>query len=447
MLLNFQVANWACFRDPMNFTMEAGPERDAGGHLVKIGAKSRPLKVLPVAAVYGNNASGKSQFIAALSFLRSLVIEEFKTGRLPLAPFLLDDTLAKEPTHFVIQFVVGDSVYELDVLLTDSEIRRETLSRYNSRNTDKTAIYVREGQKVVSCTWGGDAYCQYVKTMNVDPTRLFLTLSAIFAAGKDELIASVYNWFSRSLVIITPGSHYIGVDDYCTEGRIADRTLDYLARFDTGISRLDAEVVPLSAFHPSLLDEVRKLLTPGASHRRLLGNEVFVFSLDEKGELVARRLVALHAKAAGGEMPFPISLESEGTRRMLDFIPALARLTEPNQSMTFVVDEIDNKLHHLVTRALVEDFIATCTADTRTQLIFTTHDLLLMAQDLCRRDEMWVTDKAPDGSATLADFASFEGLRKGTKIRDIYLDGRLGGIPRHIGELGAVIKEVTYANA
>ena len=300
MLLNFQVANWACFRDPLNFTMEAGPERDAGGHLVKIGAKSRPLKVLPVAAVYGNNASGKSQFIAALSFLRSLVIEEFKTGRLPLAPFLLDDTLAKEPTHFVIQFVVGDSVYELDVLLTDSEIRRETLSRYNSRNTDKTAIYVPEGQKVVSCTWGGDAYCQYVKTMNVDPTRLFLTLSAIFAAGKDELIASVYNWFSRSLVIITPGSHYIGVDDYCTEGRIADRTLDYLARFDTGIGR---------------------------------------------------------------------------------------------------------------------------------------------------RDEMWVTDKAPDGSATLADFASFEGLRKGTKIRDIYLDGRLGGIPRHIGELGAVIKEVAYANA
>ena len=71
MLLNFQVANWACFRDPMNFTMEAGPERDAGGHLVKIGAKSRPLKVLPFAAVYGNNASGKSQFIAALSFLRS----------------------------------------------------------------------------------------------------------------------------------------------------------------------------------------------------------------------------------------------------------------------------------------------------------------------------------------------------------------------------------------
>ena len=147
---------------------------------------------------------------------------------------------------------------------------------------------------------------------------------------------------------------------------------------------------------------------------------------------MARRLVALHAKAAGGEMPFPISLESEGTRRMLDFIPALARLTEPNQSMTFVVDEIDNKLHHLVTRALVEDFIATCKADTRTQLIFTTHDLLLMDQDLCRRDEMWVTDKAPDGGATLADFASFEGLRKGTKIRDIYLDGRLGGIPRHI---------------
>lgn len=412
--------------------MEAGPDLDEGGHPVKIGAKSRPLKVLPVAAVYGNNASGKSQFFAALAFLRNLVVEEYKTGRLPLAPFLLDDTFAKEPTHFVLQFIVSDSVYELDVLLTESEIHREVLSRYNSRNTDKTAVYVREGQKIVSCSWGGDAYCQYVKTMTVDPTRLFLTLSAIFATGKDELIAAISNWFARSLVLITPGSHYIGVDDYCTEGRIAERTLDYLARFDTGISRLDAESVPLSAFHPSLLDEVRKLLTPGASHRRLIGNEVFVFSLDAKNELVARRLIALHTKATGEEMPFPIPLESEGTRRMLDFIPAIARLTEPNQSMTFVVDEIDNKLHHLVTRALIEDFIATCTADTRTQLIFTTHDLLLMDQDLCRRDEMWVTDKAPDGSATLSASSAFEGLRKGTKIRDVYLDGRLGGIPRHI---------------
>lgn len=432
MLLNFQVANWACFRDPMCFTMEAGAERDVGGHLVKIGAKTRPLKVLPVAAIYGNNASGKSQFIAALSFLRSLVIEEYKTGRLPLSPFLLDDTYAKKPTHFVIQFVVNDAVYELDVLLTDSGILNETLARYNSRNTDKTFIYKREGQKVVSCTWGGDAYCQYVKTMSVDQTRLFLTLSAIFAAGKDLLIASIYNWFVQSLVIITPGSHYIGVDDYCTEGRIADRTLEYLARFDTGISRLDSEIIPLSAFHPGLLDEVRKMLKPGASHRRLIGNEVFLFSFDEKGELVARRLVVLHSKVSGEEMPFPMPYESDGTRRMLDFIPAIARLTEPHQSLTFVVDEIDNKLHHLVTRALIEDFIETCGADTRAQLIFTTHDLLLMDQELCRRDEMWVTDKAPDGSATLSDFSAFEGLRKGTKIRDVYLDGRLGGIPRHI---------------
>lgn len=432
MLLNFQVENWACFRDPMCFTMEAGAERDVEGHLIKIGAESRPLKILPIAAVYGNNASGKSQFISALSFLRSLVVEEYKTGRLPLSPFLLDDAYAKKPTHFVIQFVVSDVVYELDVLLTDNEILKETLSRYNSRNTDKTAIYVREGQKVLSCTWGGDAYCQYVGTMSVDRTRLFLTLSAIFAAGKDPLIASIYNWFAQSLVIITPSSHYIGVDDYCTEGRIADRTLDYLARFDTGISRLDSENVPLSAFHPSLLDEVRKMLKPGASHRRLIGNEVFLFSFDDKGELVARRLVALHTKANGDEMPFPMPFESDGTRRMLDFIPAIARLTEPHQSLTFVVDEIDNKLHHLVTRALIEDFIRTCNAGTRTQLIFTTHDLLLMDQELCRRDEMWVTDKAPDGSATLADFSSFEGLRKGTKIRDVYLDGRLGGIPRHI---------------
>jgi len=432
MLLNFEVSNWACFRDSVTFTMQAGSERDEQGHVAKIGAKTRPIKVLPLAAIYGNNASGKTQFISALSFLRSLVVEEYTTGRLPLTPFLLDDKVSKEPTRFLVQFIVSETIYELEVILTDSEIRKEVLSRYNTRNTAKSLIYEREGQKVVSCAWGGEAYCQYVATMVVDPTRLFLTLSAIFAAGKDPLIDSVYNWFATSLVIITPGSHYIGVDDYCCKGAIGDRTIEYLSRFDTGISRLDSKGVPLSAFSPSMIEGVRKALKPGNCLRRMMGDELFVFSLNETGEVVAKRLVALHTKATGEEMPFPMPYESDGTRRMLDFIPVIAQLTEPSQTKTFVVDEIDNKLHHLVTRALIEDFIGTCRADTRAQLIFTTHDLLLMDQELCRRDEMWVTDKAPDGSSTLSDFSSFEGLRKDTKIRDVYLDGRLGGVPRHI---------------
>lgn len=432
MLLNFEVENWACFRDPVCFTMQAGAERNTTDHLIKVGSKSRPLKILPIAAIYGNNASGKTQFISALSFLKNLVLGEYKTGHFPLQPFLLDDECRQKPTHFVLQFVVTDVVYELDVLLKDTEILNETLSRYNTRNTSKTIIYKRDGQKVSTCTWGGSAYCKYVETLSVDPTRLFLTLSAIFASNEDSCVATVYNWFANSLVVITPTSHYSGFDDYCCGGMITQKTLNYLERFDTGISRLESESVPLTSFNPIIVDEIRNLLKPGLCHRRLLGNELYVFTFDDSGDLIAKRLVAFHTTSTGDEFPFPMPYESDGTRRMLDFIPIIAQLTDPKQQMVFVVDEINNRLHHLVTRALIEDFIMTCNADSRKQLIFTTHDLLLMDQNISRRDEMWVTDKAPDGHAILSDLSAFENLRKDSKIRDIYLDGRLGGVPRHI---------------
>ena len=431
MLLNFEIENWTCFRNRTSFTMQAGSERDPDGRIAKIGAPSRPLKVLPLAAIYGNNASGKTRFVTALSFLRDLVLEEYKTGVLPVFPFLLDDESAKSPTHFNLQFVIHEEVYELDVVLTDSSILKESLAKYNSRTTSKAFIYEREGQSVKSCAWGGDAFCKFVNTMTVDPTRLFLTLSSIFA-GQDPLVASIFGWFASSLVLITPGSHYLGVDDCCADGSMDAKTRDYLSRFDTGISRLEAPLVSLDTFRPQLIDDLRRTLKPGTCTRRLVGKELYLFAFDGKKELTAKRVTALHAKTSGGDMPFPMAFESDGTRRMLDFIPAISRLSEPNQEIVFVVDEIDRNLHHLVTRALIEDFLMTCNAKTRAQLIFTTHDLLLMDQDLCRRDEMWVTDKDPEGKSTLTDFASFKGLRKDTKIRDVYLDGRLGGIPRHI---------------
>lgn len=98
----------------------------------------------------------------------------------------------------------------------------------------------------------------------------------------------------------------------------------------------------------------------------------------------------------------------------------------------FIVDEIDRNLHHLVTRALIEDFLESCTPEARSQLIFTTHDLLLMDQKICRRDEMWAADKSPDGKSRLTDFSSFAGIRKDTNIRDVYLEGRFGGVPRSL---------------
>lgn len=85
---------------------------------------------------------------------------------------------------------------------------------------------------------------------------------------------------------------------------------------------------------------------------------------------------------------------------------------------------------HLADTRLLEAYLASCFADTRSQLLLTTHDVLLMDQQLLRRDEMWVAERKPKGASTLVSFAEYKDVRYDKDIRKSYLQGRLGGIPR-----------------
>ena len=431
MILNYEVTNWACFADTVRFSMEAGPERDPMGKLARVGSKSRPLKVLPMAAIYGNNASGKTQFIESLLFLRNLMLGEYKAKRIPRSPFALDSMSTGRMTSFVLQFIIEAQIYELSIDLTDVEIISEELSVFSTRAKDKTLLYRRKGSAVEERVRGDESFRSYVKGMKIEATRAFLTLSAMLE-NKDAQIAKVFTWFARTLQIISPSSRYMALEDYCAPGDIGSRAIEYLSRFDTGIARLEPKVVDLGQFSPPLIEELRANLTPGASTRRMIGSSVYVFELTTDSALIAKKLYAVHTAEDGSQMAFPMDMESDGTRRMLDLIPAVCKLKSDACPTVFIVDEIDRNLHHLVTRALIEDFLESCTPEARSQLIFTTHDLLLMDQKICRRDEMWAADKSPDGKSRLTDFSSFAGIRKDTNIRDVYLEGRFGGVPRSL---------------
>ena len=95
----------------------------------------------------------------------------------------------------------------------------------------------------------------------------------------------------------------------------------------------------------------------------------------------------------------------------------------------YVVDELDRCLHTMLTKQLIEDFTSSCGPATRKQLLFTTHDLLLMDQSLMRRDEMYIAQRGTDGCSELVGLAEFEGIRFDKDLIRSYLDGRFGGIP------------------
>ena len=105
------------------------------------------------------------------------------------------------------------------------------------------------------------------------------------------------------------------------------------------------------------------------------------------------------------------------------------KLLGQNAKYVFVVDEIDRSLHTLLTRQLLELYLSSRSAGSRSQLLFTTHDMLLMDQQLLRRDEMWVTERDTTGISSLYSFGEFKEVRSDKDLKRSYLQGRLGGIP------------------
>jgi len=137
--------------------------------------------------------------------------------------------------------------------------------------------------------------------------------------------------------------------------------------------------------------------------------------------------VTFHSNSLGESVKFGMEYESDGSRRVIDLLPVFLDLCVENSHKVYVIDELDRSLHTLLTRHLLEGYLSSCSSETRAQLLFTTHDVLLMDQDLLRRDEMWITERAEKGGSSLTSFSDFKDVRYDKDIeRAIYKDGWAG---------------------
>ena len=121
---------------------------------------------------------------------------------------------------------------------------------------------------------------------------------------------------------------------------------------------------------------------------------------------------------------------NRGVDEMAQLLDAAVYAPVAGRTKVYVIDEVDRSLHTLLTRRLLEAYLASCGPETRSQLLLTTHDVLLMDQDLLRRDEMWVAERDASGASALTSFSEYKDVRYDKDIRKSYLQGRLGGVPR-----------------
>ena len=131
----------------------------------------------------------------------------------------------------------------------------------------------------------------------------------------------------------------------------------------------------------------------------------------------------------GKEIKFNLFQESDGSLRLIDLLPAFIDLCSGESKKVIVIDELDRSLHFLLIKNLLENYLLNCSKDTRCQLFFSSHNLLLMDKELLRLDEIWLSSRDLDGVTSLKSFGDFKEVEKDENIMKSYLLGRLGGIP------------------
>ncbi|MEO5375440.1 MAG: ATP-binding protein [Alphaproteobacteria bacterium] len=382
--------------------------------------------VLPVAALYGANASGKTSVVRALVYFQEAVLYSHRRGEpgspILTNPFLLDEKFTSTPTRMNCDFVHDGVRYHFGFKLTSREIVEEWLYAYpNGRQ--QIWYHLKAGEPpVLGAALGRRRKDLYGKR----PNSLFLSAAA---QNNHEKLGMIIDYF-RSWPSV-----YIGKSEAIQRklGRmIADdagkaRLLDIIRAADIGVIDVDARKIVVDMSESAgEIEKIEQLDREEFDNYAIIisnGDEIY---RDGEGKAAVHSIVFKHTSSDGSDVTFPWRNESHGTHRYIYIaVPVLQAL---DTGSPIIVDELDSSLHPLLSRKIVELFNNPRTNPKGAQLLFTTHDSSLLSRNLLRRDQIWFTEKDRGGAThlyPLTDIATraHDNLEKG------YLDGRFGAIP------------------
>lgn len=380
MLRSFRLGNYRSFRDEQE--------------LLLMPAYSKDREVLPVAAVYGANASGKSNLLTGLRFMASAVRDSFASWNpglgVPRRRFALDDD-EESPSVFVVELVLQDVRYTYGFEVNDFEVLEEWLYAYPEGR--KRVVFERSLQNVRFGSTVGDKPKLELLSNLLRRNALFLSLAA---QSDIAPVLPVWTWFLEALHFRLGDCVQVdeaGIVDFLDASKSDhDTVVDLVRAADFGISRL------------------------------------FTVSAHDVDGSKLRRLRVEHGV---GKWLLPLTDESEGTQSWLGLLPTA--LTVLRRGGTLVIDEIDASLHPLLAARLVGLFHDVEVNCAQAQLIFTTHDATLLhpplGEEVLARDEVWFVEKDPNsGVSTLYPLTDFK-PRSEDNLERRYLAGRYGAVP------------------
>lgn len=446
MLIKFSCRNFRSIgASPVVFDLIAAPKLQ--GHPDHVCTPIAGTRVLRNAAIYGANAAGKSTIILALSFMRAAVVNGSMPQNTTRQYCRASGGLKDEESVFEVQIETGGRAFDygFSCVLSEYRVCSEWLYELGAEGVclfsrdekahvtlgDEFARKLSEGDRTRFGVYSEDF------TFSTANSPALLFLGAVGRGKRYEqgsafgVFESVYGWFAKDLQIMGAGQPS-PTSDFYSDASTLDEVAAVLASFDTGVDRLakrqiDIEELERHVTFP-LAMSIKQLLAqaPGGDGPLRLtardGNSFVGVERADASELIVTLLEIGHH---GSASTFEFGEESDGTRRLFDFMDILF---SKNGDALFVVDEIDRSLHPMLTNQLVALFNKVHKNDL-CQLAFTTHESSLMSYERFRRDEIWFVDRDDSGTSRLYSLDQFANVRSDAKLSKRYLEGRYGGIP------------------
>ena len=417
MLVNFTVKNYRSFKLERTFSMEASSIKEHKDSIISEGKYS----LLPLAVFYGANSGGKSNLIQAISTMRSMVRSSVRLNEgdaLPYDPFALDENSDSLPTLFEIQFIQDKVLYRYGFEYNKTEIISEWL--YEKRFGEKEYELFMRSRDIIEVSAKRFQEGQGKENLT-NSNRLFLSLVAQLKGEKSN---SIMGWFGECNVlsgIDSEGYEAFTLRMFLEHLDGADEAQKFFKTLQLGFTRFSVKKVdiPKEAFDnapKSIRSQLEKDLTTGNVVEPITTHNVY----DENGLVVGER--NFHKN----------QMESEGTKKVIEISGPIFNTL--NEGKTLIVDELDAKLHPLLTRNIVLLFMDPEKNKHGAQLIFATHDTNLLDLDIVRRDQIWFAEKDKVESTdiySLVEFKDEDGkkVRNDRDIKRDYIRGRYGAIP------------------
>ena len=410
MLLMFKVKNYTSFKNEAILDMRATAYVQHPTHVMQVNDK---LGLLKTTALYGANASGKSNLISAMFFFEQYIFSQFinknenqdfesnKIGvKMKLEPFSLSNE-TNDASEFDIIFLHNNKQIQYGFECTSKEVLTEWLYINDKKVFERTGIELSFGSK-------------YQKMLGADKKlpaeRLYIAVLEYFLdeEGKKVILDDFISFFNKEYNVFTEIlfestvkglAGMVGLSKKLVSNKgYRNKVEQYLRLVDVGIKRLDVQT-------ETIFDE----RTGKKKKEKVIRTVHDIY--DETGNVVGEKLFDLHQ-------------ESTGTLRFLAYIQNAIEMI--SKGGVFIVDEMSSRLHPLLTKLIVDIFCSS--QNTKAQLIFTTHDISLLNNNQFRRDEVVFIDKSERGESSLYALSDLK-VREDATFNKDYLQGKYGAIP------------------